>query len=280
MSSRLDFLRRWEAEFSRAGIDSPRLSAQVLLAYALGIPRLEMLLEVRVAVASAESQAAEALCKRRLCGEPVAYLVGFREFYGLEFLVNPSVLVPRPETELMVEFLEVSLSHDSQARVLDVGTGSGALAVTTAVRFPKVQVAAVDISRAALCVARGNAVRHGVLSRVGFFQGDLLQAIRVRDFDIILANLPYVPETRRKEMSREVLEYEPELALFAGTDGLDAYRRLANDLRNQVSAGCRVLCEIDCGQGDAIRSLFEGMAEQVKIVKDHAGLDRLAVVVF
>lgn len=280
MKSRHEILAIWEALFARAGVDSPRLSAQVLLAHVLGMSRLDMLLAARVPVDPADEGSMERLGSRRLQGEPVAYIVGFKEFYGFEFEVNPSVLVPRPETELMLDWLRPALDAGQPLRILDLGTGSGALAVSCALLDSRSCVTALDISGSALAVARRNAARHGVLERVSLVQGDLVEAVRPEAFDVILANLPYVPENARRDMSREVLEYEPATALFAGRDGLGQYRRLADGLAGGALSGATLLCEIDLNQGAAMMELFGGISRSVEVRKDYAGLDRLVVVVF
>lgn len=280
MNSRREIIAFWEARFEAAGVDSPRLSAQVLLAHVLNLSRLNMLLESRSIVPEGAIAAFESLAMRRLQGEPVAYLIGCKEFYGLDFEVNPGVLIPRPETELMVDHLLDRVERDAAFRVLDLGTGSGALAVTCAAMFPHCRVTAADISEKALATARCNARKHGVSDRVAFVRADLVQGIDVGEIDIILANLPYVPEDSRQAMSREVLRHEPRLALFAGHDGLDVYRRLASGLRGRVREGSMLLCEIDHSQGAAMMELFAPMAMDVSVKKDLAGLNRLVIVVF
>jgi len=280
MPSRKTILEYWERLLLQSGVDSPRLSAQVLLAHILGMPRLDMLLDVRAPVDEPSRLRMEELGKRRMKGEPVAYLVGEKEFYGFTFYVGPGVLIPRPETELILDHLLESVDQNACLHVLDVGTGSGALAVSCANLFPCFRVAAVDISLEALKVARKNALLHNVLDRILFLQGDLLEALRIDSFDVVLANLPYVPLTTKETLSREVLCHEPEIALFSGPDGLDCYRALARSLCETVKPGALLLCEIDHSQGMAVIDLFSGIAQSVRILKDYAGLDRLVVVVF
>lgn len=280
MNSRLDILAFWERQFEQSNLDSPRLSAQVLLAHVLGIPRLDMLLEARAGVSESAAADMEVLSRRRLHGEPVAYIVGMKEFYGLDFEVSPAVLIPRPETELFVDRLLAAHERSTQMKLLDLGTGSGVLAVTCAVHYPNIRVTAVDISSAALQMAQLNADRHGVRDRVMFVQGNLVEAVRIGSFNVIVANLPYVPESKRDTLSGEVLAHEPEVALFAGWDGLDLYRRLAAGLAGRVRRGTQLLCEIDHGQGDAMVEIFEPVAKDVVVEKDYAGLDRLVCVVF
>ncbi|MDY0228064.1 MAG: peptide chain release factor N(5)-glutamine methyltransferase [Desulfomicrobium apsheronum] len=280
MQSRKSILEHWEKLLLQSGVDSPRLSAQVLLAHVLGISRLDMLLESGALVDEPCRLRMEELGSRRMAGEPVAYIVGEREFYGFAFHVGPEVLIPRPETELIVDHLLESLGKDACLKVLDVGTGSGALAVSCAKLFPDCRIVAVDISFDALKVARKNARLHNVTDRILFLQGDLLKSLRTDAFDVVLANLPYVPLSTRESLSREVLCHEPEIALFSGPDGLDCYRALALSLRGAMKAGSLLLCEIDHSHGHAMIEFFSDITRNVRIVKDYAGLDRVAVVVF
>ncbi|WP_225940338.1 peptide chain release factor N(5)-glutamine methyltransferase [Desulfomicrobium macestii] len=280
MPSRKSILEHWEKLLLESGVDSPRLSAQVLLAHVLGISRLDMLLESGASVDEPCRLRMAELCRRRMAGEPVAYIVGEREFYGFAFHVGPEVLIPRPETELIIDHLLDSLGKDSCLKVLDVGTGSGALAVSCANLFPNFRIVAVDISFDALKVARKNARLHNVTDRILLLQGDLLESLRTDVFDVVLANLPYVPLSTRESLSREVLCHEPEIALFSGPDGLDCYRALALSLRGAMKPGALLLCEIDHTHGQAMTELFSGIARDVRIVQDYAGLDRVAIVVF
>ena len=280
MNSRKKILRHWEDLFQRAGVDSPRLSAQVLLAHVLNLPRLDMLLDSEAMVSELNAGRMEELGLRRLDGEPVAYLIGEKEFYGYVFEVCPAVLIPRPETELVLDCLQESQSRTARKTVVDLGTGSGALAVSCAKLFAAFEVMACDISIAALRVAEKNAARHGVKDRILFFQSDLVEAVDIGAVDIIVANLPYVPTSTRIAMSREVLCFEPEGALFAGPDGLDCYRRLSRMLAGKMRSGTQLICEIDHAQAQSMKEMFGPMAHEIRVVKDLAGHDRLIVVVF
>ncbi len=280
MVSRRDLLLDWERHFVRCRIDSPRLSAQVLLAHVLGLDRLVMLLDLALPVSDSFRLNFENLATRRAQGEPVAYLVGRREFYGLEFIVSPDVLIPRPETEMLIDLVRDRYATGEALSVLDIGTGSGALAITCASVFPRAQVIAVDISRPALRVAHANAVRLGVGERVGFVQADLSSAVRVDSFAVILANLPYVPLCTLTDVSVEVRGFEPHLALFSGDDGLDCYRRLVLEIAGRARPGAMLLCEIDPSQDVALRRLFLPWAARVDLVQDYSGVNRVLVVVF
>lgn len=280
MLTRIELIRFWEKVFTQQQVDSPRLSAQLLLSHVLSIPRLEMLLDPNDTVDPALLKTYESLARRRANGEPVAYIVGLKEFYGIELEVTPDVLIPRPESELILDRLVELSSPERALNVLDIGTGSGALAIGCAVLFPKATVCAIDISFNALRVAQKNAVRHRVGTRVHFCQGDLLSAVNVAHFDVILANLPYVPERTRHDMPHEVVTYEPSTALFAGWDGFDCYRRLAATLVANAKSGSVLLCEIHNDQAEVARSFFSAQAASFQVVKDYAGLDRVVVVVF
>lgn len=279
MISRKEVLRLWERRFLEKGLDSPRLSAQVLLAHVLGIDRLSMLLDSCDPVPANVLQTFEDLAWRRLQEEPVAYLVGSKEFYGLDFIVSSDVLIPRPETEGIIDLVRENFPADAALSVLDIGTGSGVLAITCAYFLRRSRVVALDVSRRALNVARVNAVRHGVVSRMLFVQADLAGACNLAGVDLVLANLPYVPESFRSAMSPEVIRYEPASALFAGVDGLNCYRALSGGLLN-LKSGAILLCEIDSSQGEAMRKLFAPLARKVDVLPDVTGRDRLVAVVF
>jgi release factor glutamine methyltransferase len=190
------------------------------------------------------------------------------------------VLIPRPETELLLDLMRERFKSNAALSVLDLGTGSGALAVSCAKLFPCARVVAVDVSQKAIQIARHNAGAHDVLGQTAFVRGDLVSALRLSSFDVVLANLPYVPLSTRAALSPEVLEYEPELALFSGQDGMDCYRSLARGVSGRMKSGAMLLCEIDGSQGAAMSDLFSPLAQSVRIVKDYAGLDRVAIVVF
>lgn len=280
MYSRKSLLDHWESLLLQSGVDSPRLSAQVLLSHILGIPRMDMLLDMHAVVPDEACRQMQRLCSRRSRGEPVAYLTGFKEFYGLDFEVDAQVLVPRPETELIIDDMRRRFGPNECLKALDLGTGSGVLAVTCAAIFPCFQVTAVDISAGALRIARRNAQSHAVGARVSFVQGDLSESLRLSDFDVVMANLPYVPLAVMAAISSEVVDHEPHLALFSGPDGLNCYRRLALCLAGKMKEGAMMWCEIDSSQGAAMKDLFSAVSKQVSILKDYAGHDRIAVVVF
>jgi len=302
-------LARASRRLEAAGIEDPRLEARILMERCLGLSRVELYREPDRPLSPAELAAYESLVARRAGREPLAYVVGHREFFGLDFLVDRRVLVPRPETELLVEEAlrvlgELPLQRDrpplppraggaeqglrgergarslpSPAPVLaDVGTGSGAIAVSLAVHRPDALVYAADVSAEALEVAAENARRHGVAGRVVPLLGDLLAPLPER-VDLIAANLPYVSAADLARAQPEVAR-EPRLALDGGADGLAVYRRLLAQAPGCLRPGGALLFEIGAGQGSAAVEMaaqaFPGAA--VRLLRDHAGLDRVVVV--
>lgn len=262
-----------------AGTDAPRLTAEALLAHVLGQTRTQVLAQRAPALTPRQHTIFAALIQRAARGEPLAYLTGRREFHGLDFAVDARVLVPRPETELLVDQALAFLAARPPAaqRVLDVGTGSGCIAVTVAVKQPAARVTAVELSADALAVARANAERHGVAGRITFIQSDLLDRLDPPPpgFDVVCANLPYIPtETAR---ALPVAEHEPLLALDGGPDGLGLIRRLLADLPGRLNPGGQVLLEIDSSTGPAAVAAAQAAFPDARVARlpDLAGLDRI-----
>jgi release factor glutamine methyltransferase len=268
---------------SRAGVDSPALSARLLAGKVLGLTPLQILTEHRCELSPREEAELQALMRRRGQGEPVAYLLGEREFYGLCFEVTPDVLIPRPETELIVDAVLDQWAADQPVHFLDLGTGSGALAVALAHERPKARGLALDLSRAALRVARRNALKHRVAGRILFLEGDFLQSLPARDLDLIVANPPYVTQDEYDELSPEVAAYEPRSALVSGEpggDGLDHVRGLAPGAGRALRPGGLLLIEIGWLQGRAGVKLLQDSKwgfEAVRVLPDLAGRDRVLV---
>jgi release factor glutamine methyltransferase len=201
----------------------------------------------------------ELLIARRLAGEPIQYILGETEFFGLPFTVTPDVLIPRPETEHLVEEvirLAQNFSRHASLEIADIGTGSGAIAVATAHALQQARITAIDISQSALAVVKRNAERNGVADRIEFLQGDLLEPAADRKFSIIASNPPYVPLKDRDSLAAEVRLHEPHTALFAGEDGLEVYRRLIPEARQHLHAGGWLVMEIGHGQREAIERLL------------------------
>ncbi|HET7417781.1 MAG TPA: peptide chain release factor N(5)-glutamine methyltransferase [Solirubrobacterales bacterium] len=249
-----------------AGVEDPRLDAELLLAEATGWSRATLVAEPEAEVSPAAGRRFGELVRRRLRREPVAYILGHKGFRHLELAVDRRVLVPRPETELLVE---VALER-RPARVLDVGTGSGAIALAVADELPGCEVTASDTSPGALEVARANAQRLGLTERVRFVEGTLPEG----EFDLILANLPYVPERDWPSLQPEVTQWEPREALLAGPDGLDAYRAFIPSCAKHLG----LAVEVGEGQAAAVAELFrEAGFAKVETRRDLAGIERVVL---
>ncbi|MAT70730.1 MAG: protein-(glutamine-N5) methyltransferase, release factor-specific [Planctomycetaceae bacterium] len=275
-------LLNWTADFLRErGADSPRLDAEVLLAHARGCPRIALYTAFEEPASEELRTQFRELVKQRAAGKPVAYLVGHREFFSLSFDVTPDVLIPRPETEgLVVRALDLLKETPSPApRVADVGTGSGAIAVALAKQNPKVQVTAIDVSPAALAVARGNAEKHGVTDRIEFVEGDLLAGVDAgAAFDLIAANLPYVTSNELGELAEGVRKYEPRLALDGGEQGDELIQRLLPQATQRLTPGGWLLMELSPMIAGRVEQLIDNAAGLIRheTLKDTNGLARLA----
>lgn len=233
--------------------------------------------------ASGEDRLAHrALLQRRLAGEPIQYITGEQEFYGLPFCVSPAVLIPRPETELLVEQVVAWARGEAGGkmatpRIVDVGTGSGAIAVALARALPQAAITASDLSDAALSMARANAARNGVGCRIRFLCGDLLAPVAGERFEVVVSNPPYVAGAERDALAVEVREHEPEMALFAGEDGLEIYRRLIPAAHAALAAGGLLALELGCGQDEAVTQLLAATGfAAIEIDRDLRGIPRLA----
>ncbi len=277
-------LLSWTADYLAShGSDSPRLEAEVLLAHARGCKRIELYTSFEDPADDNLRAKFRALVKRRADGMPVAYLVGHREFYSLDFLVTPQVLIPRPETEFVVlSLLDAAkqLPADKRIDIADVGTGSGIIAVTAAKHVPRAHVTAVDVSPAALAAARENSSRHGVGERVEFIESDLLASVPAdRQFDIIASNPPYITTAEMTELARDVRQFEPELALAGGESGTDVIERLIPQAAERLRSGGTLLLEISPMLQQRVEKLIDddGRFERRPIVKDMAGLARVVV---
>ncbi len=257
-----------------AGSDTPALDAQVLLAFVLKVGAAYLFAHDNELLTDEQRKLYASMVMRRAKGEPIAYIIGRKGFYDLELVVTPDVLIPRPETELLLEAALRLMADKPDCVVADIGTGSGALAVTFAVHSPKSQVYGLDISEDALKVARLNAQRNG--ARLQCFQGHLGQALIDRQIkaDLLMANLPYIPSAEVQQLA--VGRYEPQLALDGGNDGLDCIRELLSQIPTLCHQGAYVLLEIGADQGEALISLVdERLDVACDILQDYAGLDRI-----
>jgi release factor glutamine methyltransferase len=265
-------LLAWTADFlKRKGSDSPRLDAEVMLAHVLGFERVQLYTHYEDVVGERARGEFRDLVRRRSEGAPVAYLVGRKEFYSLRFDVTPAVLIPRPETEfVVVEFLAAVKEIEAPAAV-DVGTGSGCIAVACARRKPGARFLAVDLSPEALMVAALNAERHGVSDRIEFLAGDLLgPAVGRGPFDVVVSNPPYIPSAEVDRLDPGVKDHEPRAALDGGPDGLSAYRRLIKQAAPLLKPGGRLILEIGYDQEETVGAIIaaSGAYELLPAVRD------------
>ncbi|MGE5191295.1 MAG: peptide chain release factor N(5)-glutamine methyltransferase [Deltaproteobacteria bacterium] len=262
----------------KRGSDTPRLEAEILLAHARRCPRIQLYVQYNEPLTEEERGVMRDLVRRRAQSEPVAYLVGHREFFGLEFRVTPDVLIPRPETETLVLEIVTLAKQQPRPRILDVGTGSGCIAVSAAVNVPDAIVTATDVHSRALEIARENAARHGVAERIRYLEGDLFAPLMpAEQFEIIASNPPYVADGEMETLPSDVRLHEPALALRAGPQGLDVITRLIAAVPAHLPPGGTLLFEIAPEQAPAVRSLLEQSAEfePSRTIKDPFGKDRV-----
>jgi release factor glutamine methyltransferase len=270
----LEVLQSSTDYFKKRKIDNPRLNAEHLLAHVLGLRRLDLYLEFERALDESELKPLRDVLRRRGEGEPLQHLLGTVEFCGHSFLCDKRALVPRPETEELVELLIADGGlRNADCRVVDVGTGSGVIALTLAAKFPNIEVVGVDVSEDALALARENAVKLELREKVRFMKGNLLDAVE-GDFDLIVANLPYIPAQDRQSLSREVLR-DPEIALFAGENGEQLIRELIAQAPARMRPSALLALEIGVGQSDSLSAFLTGKKfHDIDSKKDYAGIPR------
>lgn len=260
----------------RAGIENPRREARLLLAHALELEVQDVTLAARV-VAPAVCARFEAFLARRVAHEPVAYILGYKEFRSLRFAVGPGVLVPRPETETLLDAAEFFLGDRSAAlRVLDLGTGSGCLLVAFLASYPKARGIGADVSPEALAWARRNVAAHELDGRCELIVGDW-SLDDPAGFDAVFANPPYIREDERDTLPPDVRHYEPEVALYGGADGLDAYRALGAALPRLLAPGGLAFLEVGAGQSPAVAGLMAEAGLEARLIADLQGIARCAV---
>jgi release factor glutamine methyltransferase len=252
----------WTARFlAQKGSEFPRLDTEVLLAHALGCKRIELYTRYEEVASEEARQKFRELIRKRIEGCPVAYLVGRKEFFGLEFEVSPAVLIPRPDTEhVVLECLRLA-KEMPEPHIVDLGTGSGAIAVAVAKQHKGARVTAIDLSPDALAVAQRNAAKHGVAERIRFLQGDLFEPIPLGErFDFVLSNPPYIPHEDLAKLPPGVRDYEPHLALDGGPGGYVVFGRLVDQARNYLKPGGYLVVEISAAQEDPARQWIAGHA--------------------
>jgi len=257
-------------------IEDASLECELLLRHALEISRVQLYLNLDQELSPKEGKVFWHLIKRRINHEPTAYIIEHREFYGFDFYVDPSVLIPRPESELLVEkTLELAQNHPVST-LADVGTGCGAIAISLALNLPQAKIYATDISAPALEVAAINCQKHGVVNRICLLQGNILEPLS-EPVELIVANLPYIKDSEMKELSPEIQMSEPRLALAGGDDGLDKIGQLLSQAIDKVRPGGSILLELGVGQAPQVVSLAKGYfpSANIELVLDSAGINRI-----
>jgi len=272
----LEILQSTTAYFQKRAIESPRLNAEHLLAFVLKRKRIELYLEFERLLTEVELAPLRELVRRRGHGEPLQHLLGTVEFAGQTFVCDKRALVPRPETEQFVELLQAKIESASggrKSKILDVGTGSGVIALSLAAKFPEAEITATEISDDALALARENAERLGLTSRLTFLGGNLLTYV-TDVYDLIVANLPYVAVVDRAALSREVL-HDPEVALFGGERGDELVRKLVETAPAHLTPGGLLALELGAGHADDLAALMaEKNYHDIKTERDYAGVIR------
>lgn len=267
-------LKEAREQLEKAGIATAALDARLLVCEALGVSQEHLLREPDQTVAGEKFTQLSAMVARRTRCEPMAYILGTREFWGRAFMVTPATLIPRPDTEIMIEAVLAHYDSTEAFRFLDAGTGSGCIAVTVAAEYPQASGIAVDVSQEALDIAHSNARAHGVEDRCAMVHSHWDEALpHDQTFDLILSNPPYIAESEREHLMSDVRDYEPSQALFATGNGLDAYRAIASFSLRRLNAGGMVMLEAGMGQAEAIKEIFanEGLVWR----RSHADLQAI-----
>lgn len=277
----IDLLKETQAYFAKCAIATPRLDAELLLAHCLQVERIKLYLDFEYHLTADELARFRDLVRRRGKREPVAYITGYREFWSLRLAVMPTVLIPRPDTEVLVdETVKIMKLRTTggACRILDIGTGSGAIALALASELPDAEIFGLDLSPEALGVAQINARSYDFGSRIKFICGDSLSAVPDGErFDAIVSNPPYIPSSDIETLEAEIKNFEPRLALDGGPDGLDFYRAWIPHMHRYMNSNGFIVLEIGASQGQAVAELFAsaGLYAAVRLVKDYAHKDRV-----
>ncbi len=275
-----EFLNWSIGRLNQAGIDFPRMEAEAFLAGALKLCREEIYRRPERVLTESEKTILYNFVGRRVLREPVAYIIERKEFWSLDFKITPDVLIPRPETETLVEtLLLISRKNPDKLplRLLEIGTGSGAIAVVAAQEIPDCQVTATDYFLEALAVAKLNAENHRVQDKINFIKSDMFSGLPIVLYDYIVSNPPYIQTSRLNDLMTDVIEFEPRSALDGGSDGLSFYKRIIPEALSYLKKGGAVILEIGETQAKAVTSLFyqEGQYEEIKVIRDYSGYDRV-----
>jgi len=262
------------------GINSSRLNAELLLSHILNCKRLELYLSFDRPLQKSEIDSYRELLKRRSTFEPLQYIIGKVEFYGLEFEVNQSVLIPRPETELLVEAVIESVAKDERINILDIGSGSGNISIALAKNIPSCTVVGIDISEEAIETSTRNAKLNGVESQLMFVKKNILNGIEINEnsFDVVVSNPPYVSVANFVNLDPELRLYEPQIALTDESDGLSFYRNISVLSRSLLKNNGKLFFEIGAGQSDAVKKiLIDSDYKNIVIIKDYSDIERVII---
>ena len=257
-------------------IESPRINAELLLAHALNCKRLDLYLSYDRPLNEDEVKVYREFIRRRIKSEPLQYIIGKVEFYGIEFNVNPSVLIPRQETEILVETIINSVNKDGSLKILDVGVGSGNISISLAKHLPYSKITATDISEQALETAKANAEMNNVLEKINFIKHDILSHNLNDEFDIVVSNPPYISREEFPQLKDELKVYEPQNALTDFSDGLNYYRIISSKAKEFVKSKGKIFFEVGQGQVEDVKKILaENNFNEISIVKDYLKIDRV-----
>lgn len=275
VSAPMELVRLAAEHFKVRGIETPRLDAEVLLAHVLGVSRMGIYLNFDKPLSKIEIDSYREVVKRRANKEPISYITGIREFWSLDISVGPGVLIPRPETELLVESCLARVGE--KGRLLDVGVGSGAISLAFLSERPQWTAVGIDKSSLAVDAARRNARRLNLADRIDILESDFFSTLGTELFSLIVSNPPYIPSAEVPSLMHDVSRYEPWEALDGGKDGLDVFRLLAEQGHLFLDEGGRIAAEFGVGQGSAVESIFiaSGQYDYIEILSDYAGLPRI-----
>ncbi|MDP3147661.1 MAG: peptide chain release factor N(5)-glutamine methyltransferase [Ignavibacteria bacterium] len=278
MHTVLELLNLTTNFFEQKRIDSARLNAELLLAETLKCKRLDLYLAFDKPVKDEEVNHYREFVKRRGNREPLQYILGYVEFYGLAFLVNKDVLIPRQETEILIETILTQTDKEAIIKIMDIGTGSGIIAVCLAKHLPNAKIVAVDKSPEALLVAKQNAEKNNVAERITFIKNDVLNSLLNIDekFDLIVSNPPYVSQKEFSSLQKEIVAHEPDFAVTDFSDGLTFYRKIIESSKAHLNENGKIFFEVGAGQAEQVKSIFEvNSFSSIQIRKDYSGIDRV-----
>lgn len=274
----LEAIRLSTEYLDKKKIDSPRINAELLLAHIIGCKRLDLYLAFDRPLTEPELNIYRGLIKRRASYEPLQYIIGTVEFYGLVFKVTPSVLIPRPETELLVENIIKELSDKEQLNILEIGCGSGNITISLAYHLKQAQIITTDISDAALNLAKENSQKLGVAERISFIRHNILtdDLLRFSMFDLVVSNPPYVSLQSYSSLQKEIMDFEPRLAVTDESDGLTFYRIISEKVSGNIKKGGKLFFEISHGQCDDVKSIMtKNNFSKIEVIKDYQNIERI-----